>query len=298
MATIEQNIARITQAKADIKTAIEAKGVTVDSAATIDAYADYVDDIPTGGGSTGAKIGDLVVYYNNALYYIPQNNYNSTTYPTSTYIPIGVIAEDYSGNDNTLKFISLNYMSVSDPDNGSAMNASEMSAFIYWGERNTSITSGITYVTKPWQALYDDIDGKTHTEEVLVFATGQSDWKTAATIDNTQGGAGLYPGLECSWRYHTSGTSQGDWYIPAIGELEIIRNPNNLSVLNSGLTLVGGIGVVFHYDNSTYSIASSSSYNNQNHYYFYRSEWLSTYNTSSSNFRAFCKKVVLPISQA
>lgn len=50
MATIEQNIARITQAKADIKAAIEAKGVTVDSAATIDAYADYVDDIPTGGG--------------------------------------------------------------------------------------------------------------------------------------------------------------------------------------------------------------------------------------------------------
>ena len=50
MATIEQNITRITQAKADIKAAIEAKGVTVDSAATIDAYADYVDDIPTGGG--------------------------------------------------------------------------------------------------------------------------------------------------------------------------------------------------------------------------------------------------------
>lgn len=51
MATIAQNISRIQTAKADLKTAIEAKGVTVPSATTIDGYATLVGQIQTGGGS-------------------------------------------------------------------------------------------------------------------------------------------------------------------------------------------------------------------------------------------------------
>ncbi len=43
--TVASEISRLQQAKAALKTAIEGKGVTVSSAATIDAYADYVDAI-------------------------------------------------------------------------------------------------------------------------------------------------------------------------------------------------------------------------------------------------------------
>ena len=50
MSTIAENLTRIQQAKADIKTAIEAKGVSVPSSATIDTYDDYVSQI-SGGGS-------------------------------------------------------------------------------------------------------------------------------------------------------------------------------------------------------------------------------------------------------
>lgn len=50
MGTIAQEIARIQGAKADLKTAIESKGVTVPSATLLDGYADLVDQIPTGGG--------------------------------------------------------------------------------------------------------------------------------------------------------------------------------------------------------------------------------------------------------
>lgn len=45
MATIQENIARLQQAKEDIKTAIENKGVSVDEGATIDAYAAKIDEI-------------------------------------------------------------------------------------------------------------------------------------------------------------------------------------------------------------------------------------------------------------
>ena len=53
--SIATEISRIQQAKADIKSSIEAKGVTVPSAALIDDYSDYVDAIQTGGGG-GTKI--------------------------------------------------------------------------------------------------------------------------------------------------------------------------------------------------------------------------------------------------
>lgn len=49
--SIATEIARLQTAKADIKTAIEAKGVTVSSEATIDTYDDYIASIST--GSTG-----------------------------------------------------------------------------------------------------------------------------------------------------------------------------------------------------------------------------------------------------
>lgn len=55
MGTIAQEITRIEGAKADLKTAIEAKGVTVPSATLIDGYAALVASIPSGGGG-GTKI--------------------------------------------------------------------------------------------------------------------------------------------------------------------------------------------------------------------------------------------------
>ena len=48
--SIATELARIQQAKADIKTAIEVKGVSVPSSATIDTYDDYVAQISGGGG--------------------------------------------------------------------------------------------------------------------------------------------------------------------------------------------------------------------------------------------------------
>ena len=48
--SIASEITRLQQAKADIKTAIEAKGVTVDVSAKLDTYSDYIAQIPQGGG--------------------------------------------------------------------------------------------------------------------------------------------------------------------------------------------------------------------------------------------------------
>ena len=60
MATIAENLLRIQSAKTDIKEAIEAKGVTIPSSATIDTYADYVASIPSGGGGDITTIQKLI----------------------------------------------------------------------------------------------------------------------------------------------------------------------------------------------------------------------------------------------
>ena len=61
---ISDEITRLQQAKADIKTAIEGKGVTVSSSATLDDYADLIDNISTGGG--GSIVPTLVNPFNGA----------------------------------------------------------------------------------------------------------------------------------------------------------------------------------------------------------------------------------------
>jgi hypothetical protein len=50
--SIASEIARLQNAKANIKTAIEAKGVEIPSNATLDEYSDYVEEIPSGGTDT------------------------------------------------------------------------------------------------------------------------------------------------------------------------------------------------------------------------------------------------------
>lgn len=71
-----------------------------------------------------------------------------------------------------------------------------------------------------------DFDGVGNTQIITDLATSQSDWKTASSITNTSFES-HYPAACCCWRYHTEGTNQGDWYLPACGELGYIMSRFN-----------------------------------------------------------------------
>ena len=66
-----------------------------------------------------------------------------------------------------------------------------------------------------------DFDGKSNTEKILAVDNSNSTtWQTASTIDNSDAdNQYVHPAAQCTWRYHTDGTKQGDWYLPSEGEL-------------------------------------------------------------------------------
>ena len=95
-----------------------------------------------------------------------------------------------------------------------------------------------------------DFNGKTNSIIMTDLATGQPNWKTDTTIENYDG-TGYYPTACCCWRFHTVGTKQGDWYLPAIGELGYIMP--KLNTIDSAIqkTGIGGKLIKFQHWSST-----------------------------------------------
>lgn len=107
-----------------------------------------------------------------------------------------------------------------------------------------------------------DFDGVGNTTKLTNLATAQSDWKTASTITDKHYNS-YYPAACCCWRYHTDGTKQGDWYLPACGELGyIVAKYNKIQQSFSKLISAYGSTVVAQLgdSNSYWSSTEFSSY--------------------------------------
>ena len=102
-----------------------------------------------------------------------------------------------------------------------------------------------------------DYDGKGNTEKILAHMTDDS-WKTSEIIVKTSShtpadSANYHPAAACCWRYHTPGTTQGQWYLPACGELGyIIPRMNTLNkILNAIPNANGGTSNALSLDTYT-----------------------------------------------
>lgn len=107
---------------------------------------------------------------------------------------------------------------------------------------------------------YADMDGKGNTEKILdVDNSVSTDWQTASTIvNNTSPSTNTQPhtAAQCCWRYHTVGTQQGEWYLPAGGELGYLAsrwkaiNTSINKILSSGFEALV-LPVTHHWWSST-----------------------------------------------
>lgn len=219
----------------DVQTALDNKELS----RPFIAYTTDNDKVYYGPAAVKAEVGDIVVYSvsDDLLHYIKQADYNTTSYPSASYVPVGVVA--YPQNDDAIlgptgeiTFMGVYWLSKTSPDSGQPTEQS-----IEWGYSNFDFPELTDYSES--NTAITDMNGKANTEIVLNYATAQTDWKTASAITFTDA-AGYYPLFECAWRYHTSGSAQGDWFVPACGQLYYLQsNSEELAKLNAGFTAIG-----------------------------------------------------------
>lgn len=107
--------------------------------------------------------------------------------------------------DNTTKYYDSNDASrgwLPSPYNGTKRNP------LYY--QTTSPATSLNPLSR--------FDGDVVSASILEKNTTQSEWKTDAEIKN-ESKDGSFPSAACCWRFHTEHTEQGQWYLPAEGEL-------------------------------------------------------------------------------
>ena len=148
-------------------------------------------------------------------------NYNKVNLVNGTTADYGYLPSDqFTGNTSLDGVSKYNRTSNNAP---SPFNAD--------GSRNE------VYYTTAYSTAnaLSDFDGVGNTTVLTELATSQSDWKTATTITNSYS-AGYYPAACCAWRFHTIGTDQGQWYLPACGEFGYVVN--RISAINTTINKV------------------------------------------------------------
>ena len=195
-----------------------------------------------------ANYGDGILYSisEDKLYRVSNPEISAVT--KNDFVPVGVVI-----NPNGTA-VGLKWVSPYNPDSGSSHYRT------MWGPINNEVPFVTT--TNNFNVAKLDMAGKKNSDMVLVCATAQTNWKTDSVIIPSGTSEAItdayYPLIESAWRYHTSGTSQGDWYIPAVGEIyEAIENHNN--EIWQSLARMASIWNVSNVDSlTTYGIATST----------------------------------------
>lgn len=150
----------------------------------------------------------------------------------------------------------------------SSSNSAAPSPYLSDGSRN----SGYYQTTSPSSTsnCLADFDGRGNTDKIIT-QRGSKNYNSWTPTYNSESD---YPAASCCNMFHTSGTQQGDWYLPAMGELcyMIAR----LKSINDAITkLVNAHG-------SSYGVPAGT-----NDYYWSSSESRSGYARFVNTFQGF-----------
>lgn len=143
--SIATEITRLQTAKADLKTAIEGKGVTVPSATKIDGYADLVDSIQTGGGGTDYLValcnGTLTEYSSDEVTHITSSVFRGYSNLTRLWLPnCQYITGGYAASRTALRTLVLPSI-VQIRNYGNFESCNSLSA-VDFGKDLTTLTEG------------------------------------------------------------------------------------------------------------------------------------------------------------
>ena len=114
------------------------------------------------------------------------------------------------------------------------------------------------FANMPWGYVGEDVSGVQNSSSV---STSTADWQgfknTKAMYEADKSGVN-YPAIKKVLTYSTEGTEQGQWYLPAAGELQAIST--NKDTLNTTLSKIGGTQMSGNYWSSSEQNSGSSYY--------------------------------------
>lgn len=190
---------------------------------------DGYGESPDTGSNTGYRLiywGGTITYYNDIkeYSYLFKVGISSGEQGNSAIVDnsiVGSSTSSYLPSDNNnediqyTKAIDGTYYSLND----SNWNNCLPSPYLADGSRNPVYYQTDSPATS--ENALSDFAGKSNTEYLCSKSTRYPNWKTDKYIITGIGDSskGHYPAACICWRYHTVGTNQGDWYLPACGEL-------------------------------------------------------------------------------
>ena len=166
----------------------------------------------------GAHAGDICLYdvAEAQKIVVTSEDWNLTTYPTASYPIVGVVVADESAAG--CKVMATLYV---DSD-GSLTSTSKK---YKW--QNNSFDWGLTKYTT-FETAVTDMNGKANTAAIIAAIKA---YDLAHSTDNITGNLG-----DVIQKMHTFGTVAGDWYIPSLGEQNVIFN--NKTAISDTLTKI------------------------------------------------------------
>lgn len=153
----------------------------------------------------GATVGDVLMYdvANQKLVATLNAQWDATTYPIASYEPIAICAIPVQNSTDN----KSHWISTLEP---------------------TTAGTGNTYSSPKWEnKITVDHNAK---------SSGDGRSNTDIIIEQADFSATEYPAFYAVNVYHTSGTTAGDWYLPAIDEL--IATYSGLTAINGNLTAI------------------------------------------------------------
>lgn len=150
------------------------------------------------------------------------------------------------------KIANIGDILFSDKSCGSALiDGKRPIGIIFEADRRLAVA--LNHTTKYWSTEYFDVSGlpNLNSSEALADYSGKNNTKTIMTycIANAKS----CPAAEYASSYSTLGTQAGDWYLPAMGELNALYS--NKAAINAGLSLANGTTLSdnWHWSSSEYS---------------------------------------------
>lgn len=233
--SIADQISRLQGAKADIKTAIEGKGVSVPSSALLDSYPDYIDAIQQGGGGNPTAPDNDVIFidYDGTIRY----SYTAAEFSQLTEMPAnptheGLTAQgwnwtlaDAKAYVATFGGLTIGQMYVTDDGKtrlyielGEGRQSPMLgvgvsgSVVVDWGDGTTETLTGTSIYTIKWTNAHNYAAAGAY---VITFTvTGEM---------LLQGAAGVTAGTYLL-RYASSNDNRNGYYRGAIKKVEIGAN--------------------------------------------------------------------------